>query len=483
MNKHNKDYERELDLDSQNSLKLISKRLRDNAHVLEFGPAQGVLTKYMKESRQCVVDIVEYNEIAGQEAAKYARKAFLGPEEGDAENHIWSDGLAGEKYDFILFADVLEHLHEPEEILGRCKEFLKEDGAIIISVPNIANNNIILSLLHDEFNYTPTGLLDDTHIKFFTYTSLCQLADRLGLGISYCDYVPGRVGSWEFEKYRADFVAEDLSFISEHKYGNMYQLLMEMKVTEEENKYFREVPPLHIPYGYYSQKGAYSIGTEIEYDKIECYDDVYYVRFSVENLTLEDKFRFDPVEWMPCCLELLEVRTDLGACEVIASNAVMQKDRLFYFTTTDPIVEFRIPDNQIRYIDFRYKISRLDVMSLGREFTEKVQTVQRDLKQLEDVCKIKDSVIQELNNTISDRDKAISDRDKAIKDRDNTISDRDNRIREREQMIADKEREIIARDSVIAARDDEISAIKSTRGYKFLENVRRIRDKIKKAIS
>lgn len=79
-------YDCDLDLDTKNSLKLINDRLRDNALVLEFGPANGRFTRHLKENRHCTVDIVEYNPKSGKMAAQYARFALVGIDEGNIEN-------------------------------------------------------------------------------------------------------------------------------------------------------------------------------------------------------------------------------------------------------------------------------------------------------------------------------------------------------------------------------------------------------------
>ena len=75
-----------------------------------------------------------------------------------------------------MFADVLEHLRDPASaVLERCIPALKESGKLIISVPNIANWIVRLSLLFGKFDYMDRGILDRTHLRFFTMSSLNQL--------------------------------------------------------------------------------------------------------------------------------------------------------------------------------------------------------------------------------------------------------------------------------------------------------------------
>lgn len=74
------------------------------------------------------------------------------------------------EFDLIIFADVLEHVLNPEEVLKFfVNKYLKENGYVIISLPNIANWQVRLKLLIGKFDYTDTGILDKSHLHFFTF--------------------------------------------------------------------------------------------------------------------------------------------------------------------------------------------------------------------------------------------------------------------------------------------------------------------------
>ena len=149
-------YDFDLELYEDNPLAWIADRVAVSSRVLEFGSADGRLTRYLKENKNCLVDIVEIDEESGKKAALYANRAFVGSGEGDIEKYCWL--LDGEKYDFIIFADVLEHLLHPWEVVKKCKKALVPQGQILASVPNIAHNSIIIDLINDRFTYHPTGL-------------------------------------------------------------------------------------------------------------------------------------------------------------------------------------------------------------------------------------------------------------------------------------------------------------------------------------
>lgn len=73
-----------------------------------------------------------------------------------------------ETFDYIIFGDVLEHLHDPQGIIRFCREKLNEHGCILAHIPNLMHISVMEQLLQGKFEYTDTGLLDRTHIHFFT---------------------------------------------------------------------------------------------------------------------------------------------------------------------------------------------------------------------------------------------------------------------------------------------------------------------------
>jgi len=87
------------------------------------------------------------------------------------------------EFDVILYADVLEHLHNPELILKKTKAFMSSSSKVLISVPNIANISTRIGLLFGKFNYTERGILDKTHLRFFTQKSLMDMIDGCGFSL------------------------------------------------------------------------------------------------------------------------------------------------------------------------------------------------------------------------------------------------------------------------------------------------------------
>jgi 2-polyprenyl-3-methyl-5-hydroxy-6-metoxy-1,4-benzoquinol methylase len=93
-------------------------------------------------------------------------------------------------YDAVVFGDVLEHLTHPEVVLRDAADHLAADGRIVISVPNVANLLVRLGLLLGRFDYTDRGILDRTHLRFFTRRTLREFVHGSGLSIDQADVTP-----------------------------------------------------------------------------------------------------------------------------------------------------------------------------------------------------------------------------------------------------------------------------------------------------
>ena len=93
------------------------------------------------------------------------------------------DRIRGQNYERVLFLDVLEHLRRPEKLLQQCHESLSPDGEVVVSVPNVANITVRLALLLGQWNYTERGILDRTHVRFFTRRTARRLLESQGFRI------------------------------------------------------------------------------------------------------------------------------------------------------------------------------------------------------------------------------------------------------------------------------------------------------------
>jgi SAM-dependent methyltransferase len=169
-------YHIEVDLSQENtSHAQLIKLTGRNKQVLEVGPATGYVTKVLKE-RGCRVWCIENDAEAAEMAAQFCERMVV----EDVEKVDFKSTFPEERFDVVTFGDVLEHLVDPTAVLLRVKDVLKPRGYIVASVPNVAHASIRLSLLRGQFNYTEMGLLDRTHLRFFTRESLADLFHSAG---------------------------------------------------------------------------------------------------------------------------------------------------------------------------------------------------------------------------------------------------------------------------------------------------------------
>ena len=168
----------------------LMNRIKKHSMVLEFGCAYGRMTKYMKEQLQCQVYIVELDSEAYTHAIQFAAGGYC----GDIETGEWYSQFQGYQFDYILFADVLEHLRNAEDILRVVGSLLKPDGEVLISIPNIAHNDIIAGLYLNHFKYTDIGILDNTHVHFWGREELKRSSRADWICYSYIGWsLPGAI--------------------------------------------------------------------------------------------------------------------------------------------------------------------------------------------------------------------------------------------------------------------------------------------------
>lgn len=93
-------------------------------------------------------------------------------------------GAWPEPFDVVVFADVLEHVARPEEVLARARGWLREGGLLFVSLPNVANVTVRAALLAGRFPYADRGILDRTHLRFYTRGSAARLIEDAGFALA-----------------------------------------------------------------------------------------------------------------------------------------------------------------------------------------------------------------------------------------------------------------------------------------------------------
>ena len=141
---------------------------------------------------------------------------------GDIENMELDDD---ELYDYVIFADVLEHLRYPEDVLVRMRKHLTECGYVLTSIPNVMNAGVIKELLAGNFTYRDAGILDRTHLRFFTLNEIRRMFQRAGYDI---DQLSTTVLPEESTKAHKDFFDRliDIDGVASRELFDIYQFVI-----------------------------------------------------------------------------------------------------------------------------------------------------------------------------------------------------------------------------------------------------------------
>lgn len=169
-------YRRVIQENSEDSLDKIIRHIASGSKVLELGPATGYLTRFLKEKKGCSVDCVEVSEKMAKEAEKFSNQMIV----GNLDTLVLEEKFPEKSYDYIILADVLEHLKKERKTLKSCRNLLRKNGYCILSIPNIAHASVIGELLQGRFEYTDEGLLDRSHSRFYTCSSIQRLLKECG---------------------------------------------------------------------------------------------------------------------------------------------------------------------------------------------------------------------------------------------------------------------------------------------------------------
>ncbi len=145
--------------------------------VLDIGCGAGRLGEALKARQHAEVVGIEMNE----KAAAVARQRLDRVVEGDVEE-LSLDFEPG-SFDAIVCGDVLEHLREPERLLRQARQWLTSEGCLVASIPNVRHHSVVCSLLQGNWTYESAGLLDRTHLRFFTRREIEKLFVRAGFAI------------------------------------------------------------------------------------------------------------------------------------------------------------------------------------------------------------------------------------------------------------------------------------------------------------
>lgn len=155
----------------------------EKSTVLDVGCSSGNFGAELTARKHCVVDGIEIDPSDSKKARAKLRKVY----QLDIERDDLSD--LTDTYDIVYFGDVIEHLVDPSAALKKIVTLLKPGGKILFSIPNMAHVAIRLLLLKGNFEYTETGLLDKTHLHYYSLDEVYRVFQEAGFNIDHIDFV------------------------------------------------------------------------------------------------------------------------------------------------------------------------------------------------------------------------------------------------------------------------------------------------------
>lgn len=155
---------------------ISTEMVPSGAKVLDIGCATGYMAEYLREYKNCTVAGVENNPEQAQLAQKICSVVFVGSIESpeiqfQIDQYVKKESL----FNCVYMSEVIEHLVDPWKILAVLPRWIHKDGCLIITTCNVAHWRMRKELMKGKWTYQEYGVLDKTHLKFFTYETFRQM--------------------------------------------------------------------------------------------------------------------------------------------------------------------------------------------------------------------------------------------------------------------------------------------------------------------
>lgn len=239
-------YAPKIDLNDLNSCyTLCLNHIKDGSKVLDVGCASGIVGEILFNEKKCtIVGIDNSSEFIKIAESKNIYKELFLLDLNKIDNEL-------EKYnkyfDYIYMGDVIEHLYNHKHFLTKMN--LLTNKYLIFSIPNISHGSIKLSLLKNKFEYTPMGLLDETHIRFFTLDSIINTMTELNLEIVNLDRIYAAFESTDQKISFSEYPDSVLTYIDNDPESYVFQYVIKAKLNinkddkdlQKSNKQFSKI--------------------------------------------------------------------------------------------------------------------------------------------------------------------------------------------------------------------------------------------------
>lgn len=189
-------YDYEFSPDDSSAAATIVRYVPNGSRVLEIGCGYGSISRVLKE-QDCAVTAVEVIPVMAQAASAYCERIIV----ADVEKDGVLDSLET-RFDAIVMADVLEHLRNPVKLLQDIAQLVSPTGALVISFPNVAYFGLLCEVLLGDFRYRESGILDATHLRFFTWHSFERMLNSAGFEVTARTEIRAPFGHEDFQDHQ-----------------------------------------------------------------------------------------------------------------------------------------------------------------------------------------------------------------------------------------------------------------------------------------
>jgi 2-polyprenyl-3-methyl-5-hydroxy-6-metoxy-1,4-benzoquinol methylase len=216
-------YEYQVNIADDTASARVVRMVGQGKRVLEIGAGPGSITKILHNACGCRVTALEIDPTAIEKLAPYCEQVC----QADLNDPDWPRGIAQlGRFDVVVAADVLEHVNHPPAVLGAMKEFLREGGHLVISLPHAGHSAVHACLFDENFEYRDWGLLDRTHIRFFGLKNIQSLFEEAALKIVAAEFVVRKPEQTEFAARWAAMPAPLKAALAGNPYGLVYQVVI-----------------------------------------------------------------------------------------------------------------------------------------------------------------------------------------------------------------------------------------------------------------